>query len=259
MAGPPPRRRKLSAVRIAVVSPHLDDAALSASAAIGRHDAAVLTVFTALPPDGVTATWWDRLTGAASSRERQLERVAEDAEAMALLGARAVHLGEPEALYRDGPADTGRAARLMTAELAACDEAWLPAAIGGHADHIAARDAGLAAARATRHKYVMLYADFPYVIHYGWPSWVTGRPGSAYLDPDFWLDDQLAAAGLGAGRLEPAVTRLSAAECARKAAAIGAYRSQAAALRLTAADIAADPAKLRYELSWRLRLDGRSP
>jgi LmbE family N-acetylglucosaminyl deacetylase len=244
---------------IVAVSPHLDDAALSASVPLGQGGATVVTIFTALPRPDQPITWWDRLTGATSSLERQRERLAEDEEAMRLLSARGVHLDEPEALYRDGDPDLGRAIERLTELLKAADEVWLPSAIGGHRDHAFAREAGLRAAAETGHAEVMLYADFPYVIAYGWPTWVSGLPGGGYLDAGFWLADQLASGGLDRADLVPVVTKLSQEQRAAKAAIIAAYRTQAPALRLTSEDLAADPSKLDFELAWRMRLDGGDP
>ncbi len=239
---------------IAAVSPHLDDAALSASVALGRGGATVVTVFTALPASGSPVSWWDRLTGADDSVQRQRERLDEDAVAMRLLSATGVHLDEPEALYRDHDPDLDRAVERMTELLARADEVWLPSAIGGHRDHMLARQAGMRAAIAAGHSRVMLYADFPYVIAYGWPSWVAGLAGGSYLDAAFWLADQIASAQLDPAALTPVVTRLTAEQRAVKSEVIAAYCTQAPALRLAPADLAADPSKLDYELAWRMSL-----
>jgi len=56
---------------IVAVSPHLDDAALSASVALSAGGATIATVFTAMPPDGWPVSWWDRLTGAMNSGDLQ--------------------------------------------------------------------------------------------------------------------------------------------------------------------------------------------
>ncbi|HEX5188194.1 MAG TPA: PIG-L family deacetylase [Streptosporangiaceae bacterium] len=236
------------------VSSHLDDAALSASAALGAQDATVATVFTALPAAGRPVSWWDRLTGATDSVQRQRDRLAEDAAAMRLLSASPVHLGASEAQYRDADPELGPVIERLTDLMAGAGEVWLPSAIGGHRDHRLARDAGLRAAAGAGHGEVMLYADFPYVIAYGWPDWVSGRPAPAYLDASFWLASEIAATGLDANRLTPVVTRLSAAQRVLKAQIIAAYASQAAALKLTPADLAGDPGKLDFELAWRMPL-----
>ena len=240
---------------ITAVSPHLDDAALSATAALAGGDATVVTLFTAVPPAERPVSWWDRLTGATSSRDRQRERLEEDAAAMALLGAKGVHLDEPEAAYRDSDPDLRLATARLTQLLAGASEVWLPSAIGGHRDHRFARDAGLRAAASAGHDQVTLYADFPYVIAYGWPAWVSGRPDDGYLDAGFWLAGELVSAGLAEADLTPVVTRLSQERRKLKAGVIAAYRTQAPALRLAQADLTADPGKLEFELCWQVRLD----
>ena len=59
----------LAVAGIVAVSPHLDDAALSASAAFSAGGATIATVFTALPPAGWPGGWWDRLTARFSGSE----------------------------------------------------------------------------------------------------------------------------------------------------------------------------------------------
>ena len=240
---------------LVAVSPHLDDAALSASVALSAGGATIATVFTAFPPDGWPVSWWDRLTGATSSIERQRERLAEDAAVMRLLSATAVHLGAPDAQYREGDPDLRAVTDRLTELLRGASEVWLPSAIGGHRDHAFARDAGLRAAIAAGHRDVTLYADFPYVIAYGWPEWVSGMPADTNLDAAFWLVEQLAGNGLDAGCLTPVVTKLGSAQRELKTAVIDAYQTQAGALKLTPRDLAADPAKLDFELAWRLQLN----
>jgi LmbE family N-acetylglucosaminyl deacetylase len=234
------------------VSPHLDDAAFSASARLGMGDATVVTVFSAVPAADWPASWWDLLTGATSSHDRQLERRAEDAKAMDLLSARTIYLDELELLYRNGPPDLSGATDRLAEYFRDADEVWLPAAIGGHKDHVLTRDIGLrAAARAGRQE-VVLYADFPYVVSQGWPPSLTGEPSQPFIDANFWLTYQLTQAGLDAGCLKPELARLNAQQRARKRQLIRAYRSQAPVLSLGAADLAACPAKLAYELLWRM-------
>ena len=244
-----------SAMRIAIVSPHLDDAALSASAEIARGDVTVLTVFTAAPPADWPTSIWDRLTGASNSRQRQLERYDEDADAMRLLGADSIYLDELEDQYRDAEPDPDaleESVEQMARTFAAAEEVWIPSAIGGHVDHRIARDAALrAAARAGREE-VVLYADFPYVITYDWPYAAVGRETDPYLDTDDWLLCELVDSGLDPASLSLTITKLDDEQRARKSSVIAAYRSQAPALRLSRRDLAAFPSRLDFELCWRM-------
>ncbi len=244
---------------IVAISAHLDDAALSASASLSGAGATVLTVFAGMPAPGFGVSLWDQVTGATNSAERQAERLAEDAEVMRLLGARGCYLDEREAQYREARADLDldALAGRIAAHLTGADEAWLPAAIGRHGDHVIAREAGLRAARLAGHRHVVLYADFPYVITYGWPAFVTGQPASTYLDAEPWLAHELTAAGLAISAGTAGVVSLRPAGRELKTRIIGAYRSQAAALRLRGEDLACQPEKLGYELFWRVDLDGK--
>lgn len=239
---------------IVAVSPHLDDAALSASVRLSGVGATVLTVFAGMPASGLTVSLWDRVTGASSSRERLVERLAEDAAVMSLLSACGSYLDEREWQYRQAEAapDIDRLAGRIAEHLTSADEVWLPAAIGRHPDHVLARDAGLRAAAAVGHDDVVLYADFPYVISYGWPSWVSRQPADPYLNPEIWLAEQFAAAGLDATVRSAEVIELNPAQRVAKTEIIAAYRTQASALGLTSAALARDPAKLDFELCWPL-------
>ena len=239
-------------MRIAMVSPHLDDAALSASAELARGSATVLTVFTAAPPANWPLSNWDLLTGASNSRERQLERYDEDAAAMRLLGAQSIYLDQMEQQYREVEPDLEEAVEQMARTFAQAEEVWAPSAIGGHLDHMLARDAALrAAARAGREE-VVLYADFPYVIGFGWPPGVVGGEVDPYLNADGWMLHELRSAGLDPAALTLVVTKLDTEQRARKAEVVAAYRSQASALHLGPRDLAGDPAKLEFELCWRM-------
>jgi len=243
-----------AADRYAVVfSPHLDDAVLSASVRLMSRAARVVTVFAGPPPDRIELTEWDRLTGARSSRERHLERLAEDQEAMALLGCASRRLDEPEAEYREGDLDFARLTALLRPLLVGAAEVWMPAAIGGHPDHIATRDAVLAALDGVRDHRVFLYADLPYAIWYGWPTWVSGEAAPEFLDPDRWLVDELVKGGLAPARLKADVVELTPRMRERKGAAVRSYRTQLPALTIAPNDGYRWPMFLRYEVAWQFR------
>jgi len=239
--------------RVFVLSAHLDDAVLSASNRLMQPGTTLVTVFSGMPPDDVALTYWDRLTRASSSRERQRERLAEDDEAHRVLGCDSLRLGEQEEQYRSGPLDGERLAARIGDVIGRAAEVWIPAAIGGHNDHRAARDAALAAVEAAPERpEVHLYADLPYALWYGWPSWVTGREPRAYLDVDAWLDGELSYRGLDPRRMTRQAVELSPRARALKEAAMSAYRSQLPALSLDGSN----PERLRnvlsHEVAWLL-------
>jgi LmbE family N-acetylglucosaminyl deacetylase len=235
-------------VSVLVVSTHLDDAVLSVG---GRVDAdtIVVTVFAGLPPTDLDVPRWDRLTGATNVHDRQVARLAEDDAALAVVGARPVRLPLLDGQYRDSAADIGRIAEELPPASEDVREIWVPAAIGGHPDHVAARDGALTA-YGDAGLPIHLYADVPYSIAYGWPRWVTGRAGSPYVDADAWLADELTAVDLDAARLTPAVHRLDDEALARKKRAIACYATQLPVLDDACGRRLSDDDTLRFEVSW---------
>jgi len=161
-----------------VVSTHLDDAVFSCYSLLGP-DTVVVTVLAGMPAEGVLGDW-DAAGGAASSRERVLERRAEDERALARSGARAVHLDFLDSQYwldAAPPALDGLDAYLT-------GDVYAPAGIG-NPDHVLVRDAVLAVRPDA-----VLYADLPYALRHGF-----GRHGR-----DIWLDDAAAARKIAAAR-----------------------------------------------------------
>jgi LmbE family N-acetylglucosaminyl deacetylase len=235
-------------VTAVILSPHLDDAALSAGDRIMQDDLRVVTVFAGPPPAAVTLTQWDRLCAARSSAQRHEERLAEDDAAMALLGRRGLRLDLPERQYRTAELDRAQITARLEPLLGSAAEVWLPAGIGGHPDHIEVREIVLGMiGPASR---CVLYADLPYAIRHGWPAWVTGEPPQPYLDADFWLSEEMARCGLQPRDWTAETTELPPERRRRKEAVVSAYRSQLAALRLDPADGRRWAELLRYELCW---------
>src|SRR5271168_3581981 len=86
-----------------ILSPHIDDAVLSAWGVLaGPGEVGVINVFDGVPAGERAIGWWDRLTCAADPHTRADERHAEDREALALAGRRATSLGFVDAQYRSG-------------------------------------------------------------------------------------------------------------------------------------------------------------
>jgi LmbE family N-acetylglucosaminyl deacetylase len=172
--------------RLWVISPHLDDAVLSSFATLADSGSASRQVVTAVTR-GIAGqvTRWSTLTGFADTAEEHDARRAEDLEALALLGAGAVHLdgiaGDSRSIAAavDGfvaahaatlrqsqillPAGAGRHSRLF-------ERVWrrlrhTPDPKGSHPEHTLVRNAfeqRLGAAGITDWGY---YAELPYALH----------------------------------------------------------------------------------------------
>jgi LmbE family N-acetylglucosaminyl deacetylase len=168
---------------ILVVSPHLDDAALSCADHALRWQAAghvvhVLTLFSAAGP------WPSPLLGltpgdVAAAEALMARRRAEDHQALHRLGFACEHLGLIDAGFRgdttphfqslahllSGSCGPGgqqlvhQAAHLLRERVAAATGVLAPLGVGGHVDHVITRLACEAAAPAHA---LVYYADMPY-------------------------------------------------------------------------------------------------
>lgn len=156
-----------------VVSPHLDDAALSCSLLLAANPGScVTTVFAAGPPSVRPLTPWDR--GAKyfpEGADVTGVRRGEDISATALVRATAVHLGYWDRQYRNecygyqGLADeelpAAIAATLASRRPQVPSAAWVIPLGLGHPDHRLAAEAGLILAEREPGE-VFLYEELPY-------------------------------------------------------------------------------------------------
>ncbi len=230
--------------RTVILSPHLDDAVLSLWHVLaGPGEVEVVNVFTG-PPPNCRLGWWDRLTGATDARLRLGERHAEDRAALATAGRAAHELSLPDNQHRDAELDRAALARALD-EAAGGSRLLAPAALSGHADHRAVRDAALALRDEGRK--VALYADLPHAISYGWPPSVTGAAAQDHLDPAAQWDQELATGGLTLATLRLDVRRLDDAAHERKLEAVRCYGTQLPALEAASGGRLLD-GDLRYEV-----------
>jgi LmbE family N-acetylglucosaminyl deacetylase len=248
--------------RVAVISPHLDDAVLSAWLVLAEahHPARVITCFAGAPPGSVRGRW-DERTGRFSAAAAVAARRAEDMRALALTGSEPVHLDLLDEQYRDGrDASLACLVRSLRDHLVDAAEVWLPAALGAHPDHVAARDAALAATRPGQR--VRIYADLPYAGQPGWPIAVTraprdlavecyslllGRPGPARQ----WRST-LEGAGIRRDGCHRRVRKLSRSQFHRKRHAVHQYGSQLDALRCGPRHPLRERRLFAYEVHWAL-------
>jgi LmbE family N-acetylglucosaminyl deacetylase len=154
--------------RVVVVSPHLDDAALSVGAAIAAATRAgaeitVLTVFAGDPSSGAPAGSWDRRTGFATAGEAARARREEDSAACAILGATPQWLPFADAQYDEQPDDDAVWERVAAA-CAGADRVLVPGFPLRHPDHARlhrlVRERGLPAP-------VDVYVEQPYAFRAG--------------------------------------------------------------------------------------------
>ena len=160
-----------------LLSPHWDDAVLSCWSLLAAGDElTVVNVFAAIPPPGGGAGAWEALLGLPDAAARARLRAAEDARALALAGRTPVDLPlldhQLRLAHRTGPIQLSSIDRALTARVTAAAHVYVPAAIGGHPDHVLVRRYGQALARAGVP--VSAYAELPYATAHGWPSWVAG-------------------------------------------------------------------------------------
>jgi LmbE family N-acetylglucosaminyl deacetylase len=163
-----------------VVSPHLDDAALSCALFLAANPGSCLiTVFAAGPASVSPLTTWDRAARYfKDGADVMAVRRGEDAEAAALVRAAALHLPYWDRQYRNeqygyhGPADADLAPAIavdLLAQAARQPQPWLIPLGLGHPDHRLAADAALRCATHTHNGRpasgpgeVYVYADLPY-------------------------------------------------------------------------------------------------
>jgi hypothetical protein len=95
-----------------------------------------------------------------------------------------------------------------------------------------------------------LYAELPYAVWAGWPSWVTGLPDRPYLVPEARWRADLTGAPVPFEQWRPEVVALSTSERAAKVEAVEAYETQFAALNAGPLDRMRHPEIIGFEVSW---------
>ena len=201
--------------RVLAVSPHLDDAVLSAGALLAAcPGAVVLTVLAGVPLPGLALTDWDRASGFNEGDDVVAARRAEDRRAVEAVGAQPVWLDFLDAQYavsRPTVDDIAAAIRSAAREVDATTIAF-PLALG-HPDHELVHRACVA----------LLTSDFDLVEH--WIAWTDSpyRTNAFGIDLIEWRLTSLRDAGFEADEWQVVVD-------GRKRRAVDAYGSQLKAL-----------------------------
>ena len=203
-----------------IVSPHLDDAALSVWHGMADGPVTVVTVFAGIPDPDQAVTAWDRAAGADNSAELMRQRRAEDVKALEANGAQAIHLDFLDCQYRNGPPPRQAIIYALEQLVPDYDEVWLPAGIGGHPDHRIVAEAAFA---ATVGQTRVMYADQPYALR-DW-SGVLASPLDDPAKAEAWTEAVLRTCSLAPPRV-PIVRHLDELESMAKRATLAQYASQ---------------------------------
>jgi LmbE family N-acetylglucosaminyl deacetylase len=149
--------------RLVCVSPHLDDVVLSCGDALAAHSGAVVvTAFAGHPDTYPDLTSWDARAGFEQGADVVAARRAEDAAALAILGATPHWLDFPDPQYGERPSRSVLAEALMQS-LTALTPATVMVPVGlFHDDHILTSDAALDVLRGRPELPWFVYADAIY-------------------------------------------------------------------------------------------------
>lgn len=126
---------------LAVISPHLDDAILSAGQVIGSWPGAHVVTVCSHAPETPMSTDYDQRSGFSSARQAAYCRRREDRAACAVLGASPVHLGMVDGQYGT-PLDLGILAARISGVIDRLAPRIMVVPMGlVHPDHIAVAEA----------------------------------------------------------------------------------------------------------------------
>jgi hypothetical protein len=232
-----------------LLSPHWDDAVLSCWSVLeDGGELNVVNLFAGVPSPGRVGAW-EAVSGARDSSERARNRIAEDACALARAGHKPLGLPLLDAKYRRRPTDVDLAAidRALSEAVPSASHVYVPAGIGAHPDHVLARRYGRLLLRSGMP--VTLYAELPYCIFHGWPSWVDGSAPEPKRDVDaYWLSFLAGVPEMPALRSAD-VHRLNGSASSAKLEAIQCYETS---LNYSVKRLLSDPALHGFEVHWQL-------
>jgi len=230
----------------------LDDAVFSTyGIAVRQERVKIVSVFAGLPDEDARCGSYDRLTRSTNPRARYAIRRVEDAEVVGSMGWECVQMDCLDKPYRLGRVPSIDVACEIRRELVGFEAVFVPAAIGLHDDHVAARDAALLAASGGACE-MYLYADFPYAAYYGWPPSLASAPVDPHLDIDAYWEEALSSVR-ATGALEgPLVLSLDAHAQGDKIRAMRGYASQFPAIEGGPSAWLTHKDRIGIEVYWRL-------
>jgi hypothetical protein len=233
-----------------LLSPHWDDAVLDCWSLLSSgRELNVVNVFAGIPPSGHAGAW-EAIIGVQDSAQRARERMAEDTLALARAGREPVNLPLLDVRYRRQTPSVAGLHELdlaLAAEVRSASRVYVPAGIGAHADHLLARRYGRMLLRTGMP--VTLYAELPYCVFHGWPSWVDGREPAPGRDVDAYWQSFLGDVPEMPSLRSAGVERLDGPSASAKREALSCYE---ASLNYSIRTLLADPAFHGFEVRWEL-------
>jgi LmbE family N-acetylglucosaminyl deacetylase len=232
---------------VLILSPHLDDAAFSVWHVFAESsEVTVLSVFAGVPEEGFV-TPLDRSHGALDSAAWVRRRRREDIDALGQTGAAVVHLDLLDGQYRGRPVEPD--------ELTIAIDGWLrpdaiiyaPLGVGGHPDHLAVARWAVHLRGAGRE--VRLFADTPYYLRHGLPSWLGDRPNPKADDQ---ITDALAELRIDAAQVVRSVTVLRRAAVDDKLRALRCYATEFDPIDEDFRGVPSNGELMRHEVHWTL-------
>lgn len=234
---------------VVVLSPHLDDAVLSAWSVIsGARDVLVVNVFAGVPETS-SIPRWDALAGASDTSAHVRARLDEDRAALSLAGTSALYLPFLDEQYRDADPRPEALTAAIGEAAGGASKLYAPAGIGRHADHLLVRDAAFDLSRRVGAR-LSLYAELPYAARFGWPGWVSGAPDDPHVVVEADWDVAFGSAPVPRSALTPRVHRLDETQISAKLTAMKQYRTQFALLNQGPIGLLEHPQVLPWEVSW---------
>jgi LmbE family N-acetylglucosaminyl deacetylase len=146
---------------VIVISPHFDDAVLSAWTYLQSKEVSILTICAGVPSAEVCVSSADLNCGFTSGREAALERIHEDVRVCNGLGIVPIHLDELDYPY-SGDKDKTKLGKKLSPHIYPDNTIFVPLGIGRHPDHVATRDSVIQMYKNNNSFQLFFYADFPY-------------------------------------------------------------------------------------------------
>ena len=232
---------------VLILSPHLDDAAFSVWHVVaGSSDVTVLSVFAGVPEEGFV-TPLDRSHGAVESAAWVRRRRREDIDALGQTGAAVVHLDLLDGQYRGRPIRPEELTTAIDGRLRPDGIIYAPLGVGGHPDHRAVARCAVQLHRSGHD--VRLFADTPYYLRHGLPSWLGRRPNPKADDQ---ITDALAELRIDAAEAARSVTVLQRAVVDDKLRALRCYITEFDPIDEDFRGVPSDAELMRHEVHWTL-------